>query len=214
MCKLPESDFIKERVDATKEAIHFFSNNCKSHREVWVVRHFLSQLCIEFSNEEIHASSDEPVDVVYCDAKFQVKEIYDEGRKRGDENRESLRKAEIATSNSDFLEPYSPSQKMICDDVASMVAERALKLHQQKKYGTIECKSTDLLFYFNLQDIHVVGDVLTDVDSYSSKMAAWRSVSLFAGDCAFVLHASEKAPAFLKTAKGKVHRNPSVYFDD
>jgi len=212
MCKLPESDFIKERVDAIKEAIHFFSNNCKSDREVWVVRHFLSQLCIEFSNEEIHASSDEPVEVVYCDARFQVKEILDESRKRGDENRESLRKAEIATSDSVFFKPYSPSQKMICDDVASIVAEQAFEW--QQKYGPSECMSTDLLFYFNLQNIHVVGDVLTDVDSYSSKMAAWRSVSVCSGDCAFVLYVSEKAPGFLKTAKGKVHRNLSVWFDD
>ena len=212
MCKLPESNFIKERIDAIKEANHFFSNDCKSDREVWVVNHFLSQLCIEFSNEEIKPSSDEPVDVIYCDAKFQVKEIYDKGRKRGDEYKESLRKAEIATSASDLFEHYSP-QKITCDDIASNVAKRASKL-QQQKYGPSECMSTDLLFYFNLQDIHVVGNVLTDVDAYSSKMAAWRSVSVFSGDCAFVLHVSEKAPGFLKTAKGKVHRNPSVCFDD
>jgi len=211
MCKLPENDFIKERVDATKEAIHFFSNNCKSDREVWVVRHFLSQLCIEFSNEDIHASPDEPVDVVYFDAKFQVKEIYDKGRKRGDEYKESLRKAETATSDSDLLEHYS-FKKINCDDVASNVAKWASVW--QQKYGPSECMSTDLLFYFNLQNIHVVGNVLTDVDAYSSKMAAWRSVSVFLGDCAFVLHVSEKAPGFLKTAKGKVHRNLSVWFDD
>ena len=93
------------------------------------------------------------------------------------------------------------------------MAERASKLRQQK-YGPSECMSTDLLFYFNLQDIHIVGDMFPAVDLYSSKMAAWRSVSVFLGDCAFVLHVSEKAPVFLKTAKGKVHRNLSVCFDD
>ena len=211
MSNLSDSDFIKGRVDAIKEAIHFISNDCKSDREVWIVRHFLSQLCIDFSNEEIHASSDEPFDVVYCDAKFQVKEIYDKGRKRGDEYKESLRKAETATSASDLLEHYSP-QKITCDDVAIIVAKLASVW--QQKYGPSECMSIDLLFYFNLQDIHIVGNVLTDVDAYSSKMAAWRSVSVFLGDCAFVLHVSEKAPGFLKTAKGKVHRNSSVCFDD
>lgn len=211
MCKHPESDFIKEHVDAIKESINFFSNDCKPDREVWVVRHFLSQLSIEFLTEEIDPSSDEPVDVVYSDAKFQVKEIYDKGRKRGDEYRESLRKAQTAISASDLLEPYRP-QEMVCDDVASIVAEQASEW--QQKYGPSECMSTDLLFYFNLQDIHVVGNVLTDLDAYSSKMAAWRSISVFLGDCAFVLHVSEKAPGFLKTAKGKVHRNPSVCFDD
>jgi len=211
MGKHSESDFIKERVDAIKEAIHFFSNNCKSDREIWVVRHFLSQLCIDCSNEDIHASLDEPADVVYCDARFQVKEIFDEGRKRCDEYRESLRKAEIATSASDFLEHYQP-QNMSCADVVSIVTERASKL--QQKYGPSERMSTDLLFYFNLQNIHVGEDVLTDIDSYSSEMIAWRSVSVFLGDCALVLYVSDKAPGFLKTAKGKIHRNLSVLFDD
>jgi len=211
MCKPSESDFIKERVNAIKEAIHFFSNDCKPDREVWVVMHFLSQLRIEFSNEEIDASSDEPADVVYCDARFQVKEIIDKDRKRCDEYRESLRKAETATSASDLLEHYRP-QKIACSDIVPIVAEQASKW--QRKYGPSECMSTDLLFYFNLQDIHVVGDKFPAVDPYSSRMAAWRSVSVDSGDCALVLHVSQSAPSFLKTAQDKVHRNLSVCLDD
>lgn len=214
MCKPSESDFIKERVDAIKEAIHFFSNDCQSDTEVWVVRHFLSQLRIEFSDDEITPSSDEPVDVVYRDARFQVKEIMDEDRKRGDENKESLRKAEAATSASEVLEPepYRPPQKMVCANLVPIVAEEASKL-QKRKYGPSECMSTDLLFYFNLKDIHVVGDKFPAVDPYSSRMAAWRSVSVVSGDCALVLHVSQSAPGFLKTTKGKVHRNLSVWLD-
>jgi len=211
MCETTESNFVKKHVDAIKESIHFFSNDCKSDREIWVVRHFLSQLCIEFSNEEIYVSSDEPIDVVYSDARFQVKEIVDKGRKRHDEYRESLQKAEAATSASDLLEPYRP-QKIGCSDIVPIVAEQASRWKQ--KYGPSECMSTDLLFYFNLQDIHIVGDIFPAVDLFSSKMAAWRSVSVYTGDCALVLHVSQSAPSFLKTAKGKVHRNLSVYLDD
>lgn len=94
MCKNPEGDFIKGRVEAIKEARHFFSNACKKEREVWVVAHFLSQLHIKAPKGEIQPSSDEPADVVYREARFQVKEILDEGRKRGDEYKESLRKAD------------------------------------------------------------------------------------------------------------------------
>jgi len=211
MCKPSESDFIKERVDAIKEAIHFFSNDCQTDTEVWVVRHFLSQLRIEFSDDEIIPSSDEPADVVYCDARFQVKEIMDKDRKRGDEYRESLRKAEAATSASELLEHYQP-QKVTYADIVPIVAKDASKW--QKKYGPSERISTDLLFYFNLQDISIVGDKFPDVAPYSSKMAVWRSVSLASNDCALVLHVSESAPSFLKTAEGKVHRNPSVWSDD
>lgn len=215
MCESSESDFIKERVDAIKETIHFFSNDCQSDTEVWVVRRFLSQLRMEFSDDETIPSSDEPVDVVYRDAKFQVKEIMDKDRRRDDENRESLRKAKTATSDFDLLEPepYRPPKKIDCSDIVPVVAEEAYKL-QKRKYGPSECMSTDLLFYFNLKDIYVVGDKFPTVEPYSSRMAAWRSVSVVSNDCALVLHVSQSAPGFLKKAKGKVHRNLSVWSDD
>jgi len=214
MCDVPEGDFIKESIDAVKEALHFFSNKCKPDREKWVVREFLFQLDIVFEKEDVFESRNEPADVDYCDARFQVKEIYDEGRRRCDEYKESLRKAESATSASDLLEPYS-YKKIACDEIASRVASWALSL-SQKKYGPSECRSTDLLFYFNLEGTHVAGDVLTNtnIETLSSKMVAWRSVSVFAGDCAFVLHTSEQAPDFLKTAKGKIYRKPPICFVD
>lgn len=211
MCKYSENGFIEERIEAAKEDFRFFSNDCKSVRELWVVKHFLYQLRIEFSNDEISPSSDEPADVVYQEARFQVKEIMNKNRKRNDEYKESLRKAERSTSASDFLEPYRP-QKITCSDLVPIVAEQSLKY--QRKYGPRERTSTDLLFYFNLQDIHIVGNIFPDVDPYSSKMSGWRSVSVYSGDCALVLHVSLSAPNFLKTSKGKVHRNPLACFDD
>lgn len=211
MCKHSENDFIKEYIDTLKETIYFFSNKRKPDREVWVVRHFLSQIDIAFSNEEIYASLEEPIDVVYRDARFQVKEIIDENRKRGNENKELLRKAETATSNSDLLETYQPPQAITCPDIVPIVAELALKL--QQKYGPNESISTDLIFYFNLQNIYVAGNTFPAIDNYSSKMTAWRSVSSCSNDCALVLYVSQRAPDFLKTAQGKVHRNPSVWLD-
>lgn len=211
MCNTPERDFIKELINERKESICFFSNKCKSEREVWVVRHFLSQLRIEFSDEEITPSQNEPVDVIYSDARFQVKEILDENRRRGDEYRESLLKAENATSPSDLLEHYQPNM-ITCADIVPIVAKKAFEL--QQKYGPSERISIDLLFYLNLQDIHVVGDIFPDVDCYSSIMAGWRSVSVDSGDCALVLHVSQRAPSFMKTSKGKVHRNLSFWLDE
>lgn len=211
MCKQTETNFIKEQVNEIKETIHFFSNKRKPDREVWVVRRFLSQIGIAFSNEELYSSLEEPVDVVYHDARFQVKEIQDENRKRGNENKELLRKAETATSNSDLLEPYQPPQRISCFDIVPTVAELAFKW--QRKYGPNESICTDLIFYFNLQNIYVAGNTFPAIDNYSSKMTAWRSVSVCSNDCALVLHISQRAPDFLKTAQGKVHRNPSAWLD-
>ncbi len=202
---------MKEIVDTTMKSIHFFSNDCKPKREVWVVENFLSQLGIAFSKDQIIKSSDEPVDVIYREARFQVKEIMDEGRRRGDELRELLQKAKIATSLSELSEPYHPQEKS-CYDLAYFVTDKAAEWVQ--KYGPSERMSTDLLFYFNLQDVDVVGDKLPAVATNSSKMATWRSVSVTSGDCGIVVHVSEAAPDFLKTAMGKVHRNLQGYFDE
>lgn len=212
MCKHFETDFIKEHVDTLKKNIHFFSNKCKPNREVWVVRRFLSQIGIAFSNEAICASSEEPIDVVYHDARFQVKEIIDENRKRGNENKALLRKAENATSISDLPEPYQTPQTITCSDIVPIAADLAFKW--QHKYGPNESISTDLIFYFNLQNIYVAGNTFPSIDSYSSKMTAWRSVSVCSNDCALVLHISQRAPYFLKIAQNKVHRNPLSWFVD
>jgi len=206
MCKNPERAFIKGRVETIKEARHFLSNACKRDREVWVVAHFLSQPHIKASEGEIQPSSDEPADVVYREAGFQVKEILDEGRKRGDEYKESLRKAENATSASEFLEEYRP-KKTGCRDLVHVVAKEARKW--TCKYGPSEAAFVDLLWYFNLQDTHIVRDELPEDDPHLVVMKEWRSVSVCAGDCALVLGVSEHAPSFLKEAKGKIYRNRS-----
>lgn len=201
-----EKEYIKQHVEAIKESIHFFSNECQKDREIWVTRNFLSLLNVEYSENEVQPSLEEPSDVIFRDARFQVKEILDKDRKRGDEYKEELLKAEKATVLSDLLESYSP-QMITCDDVAALVVNRASKLN--RKYGPFERAAIDLLFYFNLQDVHVKGDIICDVDFYSSKISTWRSVSVYTGDCAFVLHVSEKAPDFLKAAKVTVFRKLS-----
>jgi hypothetical protein len=207
MSTLSENDYIKHRQAEIKEAIYFFSNKCKKDREIYVVRHFLSLLNIKFFDQEIKACLEEPFDIIFRNANFQIKEIYDKGRKRGDEYKQALQKTENATSVKDFLESYSP--KMItCKDVASIVANCTSKLKQ--KYGNSERDTIDLLFYFNLKDVHLKDDALTDVNSYSSQMSGWRSVAVYSGDCALVLHLSKKAPDFLKAAKGVVFRNSLV----
>jgi hypothetical protein len=210
MCKSYENDYIEERVNAIKESIHFFSNKCKSEREIWVVKHFLSQLKIEFQDKEIYPSPDEPFDVVFRYARFQIKEILYKNRKRSDEYKELLHKTEKSTSPSDLLEPYQP-QMINCANIIPIVVEKVSEL--QKKYGPSERISIDLLFYFNLQNTHVVDDKFPNVDCCSSKMAGWRSVSVDTGDCAIILHISQYAPNFIRASKGKVHRNPSIWLE-
>jgi Protein of unknown function (DUF1780). len=85
-------DWKEDRIRALKESLAFFSNKEKLSREKWVVRRLLRALHIDFAEEEM-AGAEEPVDVLFRDAKFQVKEILDEGRRRTDEFKAKTRKS-------------------------------------------------------------------------------------------------------------------------
>ena len=67
-----------ERIQALKESLAFFSNPEKLNREKWVVRRLLQALRVCFKEEEM-TEAQEPVDVAFRDAGFQVKELLDEG---------------------------------------------------------------------------------------------------------------------------------------
>jgi len=61
-----------------------------------------------------------------------------------------------------------------------------------------------MLFYVNLQDADISGEVV-DVDEAKLEKQAWRSVSVVTNNCAVVLYASQAAPDFLRGALGKVY---------
>jgi len=206
-----DGNMMQERIDAVKEAHRFFSKagksgKEKSEKEEWPVTCFLSHLQIPFDSGELVVEPGEPVDVTFRDARFQNKEIIDGGRKRTDEYREAVQKAERAASTRDLLEYYTPI-KIAVAQVGERVVAETTKLNEKKKYAPSECMRLDLLFYFNLQGVHVVGDAVPEKAMQSDQLRKWRSVSVFSSDFAYVLFASESAPDFLRSAMGTIHRN-------
>ena len=123
-------DWKEERIRAVKESLAFFSNKKKLDREKWVVRRLLCALHIDFEEEEI-TEANEPADVSFCYAKFQVKEIPDKGRRRTDEFKTALDKAEKAKDDSDRFEHYTPID-IPFPDVVKQCQTYALSLISQK----------------------------------------------------------------------------------
>jgi hypothetical protein len=80
-----EKEFIRERIEAIKESIYYFSNELKPERERWVVDRLLDYIGIERTKDEVKSLNDEPIDVKFRDGCFQVKEILEKDRKRTDE---------------------------------------------------------------------------------------------------------------------------------
>jgi hypothetical protein len=182
---------LKKRLKATNR---FFSSKNKFERECWIVKKFLNLKNIN----EFKKPDRDPPDVLYKDARFEVIEILDEGRKRNDEHRERAIKIEEAQKNnslSPLLEPVQLSQ-VSKDDVIHEVLNKITD--KESKYAPAVTASLDLLVYVNYRTkkLDVTSQITVPIEDSFKK---WRSVSVLTNSHGgFVVYTGPLAPEFLK----------------
>lgn len=186
----------EDRVRALKESLAFFSNKEKLTREKWVVKRLLRALAIDFKEEEM-TGAEEPVDVLFRDARFQVKEILDKDRRRTDEFRTKLETAKAAKDYSELLEHYNPID-IPFSEIVRHCHGYAKTLLSQSKYGPRECKNIDLLCYFNWLDHHVVPPF-----NVVNEEVGFRSLSVVSNRYCAVAYARNDAPKVLRDNVGQ-----------
>lgn len=198
-----DEKYLEAQRKARAESVEFFRAGNKSERERWVARAFLINLALSFADDELIAV-DDPPDVRFRDANFEIKEILDEGRRRHQEYKEGLEEAIRATAPSDLVRPVTFNELAI-SRVYELILQDA-KAFATQKYPLEVRRNLDLLFYVNL--IHTFEFVETpfpDVTALSS--LGWRSVSFVKGYRSCVLMATGNAPNFFRNAVGRVvHR--------
>ena len=74
-----EKETLNQEISYLEETIKFLEN--QKDKEIWTVAEFLTNLNIKFNKTELKKSNEEPTDIKFRKANFQVKAIYDEGRK-------------------------------------------------------------------------------------------------------------------------------------
>jgi hypothetical protein len=182
----------------------FLNNNkMKPERERSVCRAFLRTLGMAFKDTEVIASTNEPVDVMFREARFQVRDILESDHRRGDVWKEKQRKHETATSIDEAIETDPPpipapvDLNTLIPEVTTALSEKA------KKYG-ITCQDLDMLIYLDLRKRFLAaGSAVPNVEPL--KAQGWRSVSLLFPPYGVVLFAKPEAPDFLKAAEAKLH---------
>lgn len=183
----------------------------QKERELRVCRGFLGALGIDFSEDELEVVADDPPDVVFRAACFEVKEVMDTDRRRGDEYREALERAEQATRLGELFEDCDPADADL-EEVTGAVREIAQRL--ASRYEASFRRKLDLLVYFNrevlLRGIDECGEVGPIPETTAITSLGFRSVSVFGNSFAWVMSASGRAPAFLSQAIGQVHRCGTV----
>ena len=198
----------QEALEAQRKAraasVEFFRSVNKPERERRVVRAFLTNLGLSFADGELVAVQDPP-DVRFRDAKFEVKEIPDEGRRRHQEYKERLGEAIRATAPTKSVRTVAYNELAI-SKVYDLILQRAEALAAEK-YPSEVRRNLDLLFYVNLiHTFEFVEEPFPDVAALSA--LGWRSVSFMKGNRSCVLLATPGAPNFIRNAVGRVvHRN-------
>lgn len=210
-----DNAFLAKLREHADRARRLFSNPQKPQRERMVVRAFLRSIGEAFDDAEIVASGDEPIDVRFRAANFQIMDIVGD-RKRGFDWRRRQDRYRDAQRISDVLEPYAPSQPMALDDAAELVADRLSA--KAVRYGAATCASLDALVYIDLHHRHLwpLAPAGHGRAAAVLQTQGWRSVSMLFVPYGVVLLAAPTAPAVIRTRAGRVlneWREPDGLFD-
>ena len=194
-----DQEYIKNLIAYSEETISLLSNQEKTTRERMVGAAFLRCLGVDFLPNDIGAPQDDPPDIIFRNAHFEVRELLDKGRRRGDEYRERHETLTNAKSVEDTLLPYTAptpiSYEMTFELITTALSKKA------SRYGKVGCSALDALVYVNLQNRFL--DPNSNIVNFDSLIAqGWRSVSFVSPPYSHVIYANDSAPDFLKSKEG------------
>jgi len=196
MCKT-ETDYLEKLRKHASDTRAFLSNKAKPERERSVCRAFLRAIGVSFQDYELVAPTDEPADVAFRSARFQIREILEPNRRRGDDWKETEEKYVEVNSLDELTEPYSPPTSVGLGALVLKIVEALSEKAQ--KYGA-GCNDIDALVYVNLKDQFLAADSdLPNLDKLRSQ--EWRSVSFVFPPYGVILFATSMAPNFLTALK-------------
>ena len=208
-----ERKYIHDLIRHTKESIRFFSNEMKSHRERSVCAALLRCLGVKFSPDQININRNDPPDVFFKTACFEVMELYDKRRKRLDEYRDRLKELEKAKSISDTLIPFYQPKPIPYQELRDEIT-RALGAKSQK-YGESLPSTLDALVYVGLPNRFL--DIQSEIPEYRELInQGWRSVSFVMPPFGHVAFSNENGPRFLQSLTGQTKqewKDPDGFFD-
>lgn len=188
-----------------------FARSFKNWREWRNAVDFINNLQFEFDESEVLSLAVDPPDVVFRDARFEVKEIMDPGRRRHDEAKEGRAYAK-ANGGQARLVQYTPKD-LTPQRIGHLVTQALDELATKDRYTYEQRSGIDLLFYVNkLEFWFESGDM---PDSIAFEPYGWRSVSaIFATQQSMTFHARRGAPDFLiqnvGLARDRTKSHPSL----
>jgi Putative endonuclease, protein of unknown function (DUF1780) len=198
-------ELIELTIEHTKDSIGFFSEKHKKEREQAVCRAFLRFLGIPFTESELGVRTDDPPDVCFRAARFEILEVLDKDRPRHQELKEFLKTLSGMKCDCELWQDLPDYQPLSVAQMVQLVESKSKLSPKARKYGPSLCSSLDALVYVNLRRTSLrPNGTLEAVSAIACQ--GWRSVSVVFAPFSYVCHAAPEAPDFLRCYVGQLRQ--------
>ena len=203
---MDDSDYLRLLTRQAEEANAFLSNARRWERERWVCQRLLTALNVRHRQDEF-STGQEPPDVLFRDANFEVFFVLDKGRRLIDEWKEELERRRSALSLSQLLRREARPRRIPAVELQARLSPTLRKKAHNYRERGLDLGDLDLLAYVSLKrDVLDLNSHFPPPGEYLRQ--GWRSLSLVGPNYARVLFAHRDAPDFLRHSLGR-----TVLFD-
>ena len=204
---MDDSDYLRLLTVAAEQANAFLSNARKWERERWVCQRLLQGLNIPYHSEDFLQAGQEPPDVLFGDARFEVFFVLDEGRRLNDEWRAELQRRRSAYSLSQLVRREARPKRIPASKLLQRLGPTLHKKATNYKERDIDLSQLDIIAFSSLKrEVLDLNSHFPPPTEYLRQ--GWRSLSLVGPTFARVLFAQPDAPDFLRNNLGR-----SIIFD-
>lgn len=204
---MDDSDYLRLLTHQAEQANEFLSNARKWERERWVCQRLLQALNVSHRLEEFGAAEQEPPDVLFREASFEVFFVLDEGRRLTEEWRAELERRRSAFSLSQLVKREAKPRRIGAAELQARLATTLRKKAHNYSERGLDLGELDMLAFVSLK--RAVPDFNSHFPPPTEFLRqGWRSLSLVGPTFARVLFAHPDAPDFLRNNLGR-----SVLFD-
>lgn len=146
-----EADYLRLLTRQAEQANDFLSNARKWDRERWVCQRFLEALNVPYRQEDFAAPGEQPPDVMFKGAGFEVFFVLDEGRRLNEEWREELTRRRQAVSLRQLIRREERPQRIAAAELQARLAPTLRKKAHNYSERGIDHGELDLLAFVNLK---------------------------------------------------------------
>ena len=204
---MDDSDYLRLLTSQSEQANAFLSNARKWERERWVCQRLLQGLNIAYHTEDFTQASQEPPDVLFGEARFEVFFVLDEGRRLNDEWREELQRRRSAYSLSQLVRREARPKRIPASKLLQRLGPTLHKKAKNYQERDIDLGQLDIVAFSSLKrEVLDLNSHFPPPTEYLRQ--GWRSLSLVGPTFARVLFAQPDAPDFLRNNLGR-----SIIFD-